>query len=231
MKLFGLIGGMGPESTIDYYRLIVAEYRARTTDGSYPPVLINSVDLHHVISLVGANELDQLATYLIAEVQRVAHGGASYAALAANTPHIVFDEVQRASSIPLISIVQATRDVATSLGLRSLALLGARFTMQSRFYADVFAPVDIALVTPTPEEQDLIHEKYFGELVNGVFLRETRDAILAITHRVKERENVQGVILAGTELPLLLRDHYTTDLQWLDTTQIHVKTIVDTMLL
>lgn len=140
MKRFGLIGGMGPESTIDYYRSIVAEYRARTTDGSYPPLLVNSVDLHHVINqpptaplrgrFVGANELDQLATYLTAEVQRVARGGASYAALAANTPHIVFDEVQRAFSIPLISIVQATRDVALRLGLRSLALLGARFTTQ-----------------------------------------------------------------------------------------------------
>jgi aspartate racemase len=229
MKRAGIIGGIAPESTVDYYRSIVREYRQRNAPG-YPSLLINSIDLQRLMDTVNAARFDEFASWLADEVQVVEKAGADFAVFASNTPHIVFEEVQRRSRLPLLSIVEVTCAEAKRLRLRRLALLGTRFTMLGRFYPDTFARDGISIVRPDPDDLDFVHEKYFGELVNAVFLPETRAAILQVIARMRERHATDGVILAGTELPLLLRDHYPADLQILDTTQIHVRAIVDTIL-
>jgi aspartate racemase len=230
MKTLGMIGGVGPESTIDYYKLIISEYRERKRDGSYPPIIINSIDLNKARDLVTANALAELTGFLAVEVQRLARAGADFGLIAANTPHIVFDDIRWQSPIPLISIVEATCEAAKALGLKRLGLLGTRFTMQGRFFLDVFARADIALVVPTPDEQDYVHDKYMGELVNGIFLPETRTRLLEIVDCLRQRERIDGVILGGTELPLLLRDAPPQSIPFLDTTQIHVRAAVAEML-
>ena len=206
MKTLGIIGGIGPESTVDYYRLIVAAYREQKQDGSYPAIIINSIDLNKLRDLVTANALAALSEYLVAELQRLARAGADFGLLAANTPHIVFDDIRRQSPIPLLSIVEATCEAAKALGLKRLGLLGTRFTMQGRFYPDVFSAAAITLAVPTEDEQAYVHDKYMGELVNGIFLPETRERLLEIVDRLRGREGIVGVILGGTELPLILRD-------------------------
>src|ERR1043166_1161628 len=108
MKTLGIIGGIGPESTIEYYRRINALYRERVHDGSAPSILINSIEMQKLVRWVEANELGEMAEYLVAEVGKLARGGATFALLSANTPHLVFDSVAKQSSIPLISIVRAT---------------------------------------------------------------------------------------------------------------------------
>ena len=230
MKTAGIIGGIGPESTIEYYRLIVASYRERKGDGSYPPILVNSVDLKKMLDLIGANKLSDLTDYLVGEVHRLGRAGADFGALAANTPHIVFEAVRRQSSIPLISIVEVTCRAAEALGLKRLGLFGTRFTMQGRFYPEVFVPSGITLVVPAPDEQDYIHEKYMTELVNGVFLPDTRRGLLAIVERLRVQEGIEGVILGGTELPLILRKVEERGIPFLDTTRLHVEQIVARLL-
>jgi aspartate racemase len=230
MKTVGIIGGVGPESTIDYYRSMIAIYRQESKDGSSPSIVINSIDMRKAVALFEANDLSGVADYLVAEVGRLAGAGADFGLLSANTPHIVFDEVQRRSPIPLISIVQATCDAAKARGLKRLGLFGTRFTMQGRFYQEVFSKEGIALSVPEPDEQDYIHDKYMGELVKGVFLPETRAGLLAIVDRLVEREKIEGVILGGTELPLILRDTEHRGIPFLDTTQIHVKAAVARLL-
>lgn len=222
MKTLGIIGGIGPESTIDYYRSLIHAWREQTKDGSSPSVIVNSIDLKKMLDLIAANELSEVTDYLAGEVQRLARAGAAVGLLAANTPHIVFDELQRRSSVPLISIVAATREAAEELGLRRLGLFGIRLTMQGRFYPDVFSKAGIALVVPDENEQAYIQDKYMNELVKGAFLPETRERLLAIVDRLAKQEQVQGLILAGTELPLILRGA-SCSIPFLDTTQIHVK--------
>ncbi len=226
MKTVGIIGGIGPESTIEYYRLIIASYRQRQRDGSYPPLLINSIDMKRMLDLAGANELAALTQYLRGEVQKLAQAGADFGALASNTPHLVFDALNHQSPIPLISIVETACDAAKALGLRRVGLFGTRFTMQGRFYADVFDREGIVLVTPSPDEQTYIHNKYMGELVNGVVLPETRERLLAIVARLKDEEGISGLILGGTELPLILGGEMGQGIPFLDTTRIHVERIV-----
>ena len=230
MKRLGIIGGLGPEATMDYYRLIVAAYRQQKPDGSYPAIVINSIDLNKVRDLVTVNALADLTEYLVAEVQRLARAGADFGLLAASTPHIVFDDLRRQSPIPLLSIVEATCEAAKALGLKRLGLLGTRFTMQGRFFPDVFERAGMTLAVPTEDEQAYIHEKYMGELVNGIFLSETRQGLLEIVERLKRQEGIEGVILGGTELPLILRDAAFREIAVLDTTQIHVRSAVAQML-
>ena len=229
MKTLGIIGGIGPESTIEYYRFIIASYREKKKDGSYPSIIINSINLQKAVDLITAGEFVQVAEYIVAELHKLAKAGADFGLLAANTAHIVFDEVQRQSPIPLISIAQATCDAAKLRGLKKLGLLGTRFTMQGRFYPEIFSREGIVLVTPDEGEQAYIHEKYMGELVNGIFLPETRERLLAIVNALQEREGIEGLILGGTELPLILRDA-TAGIPFLDTTKIHVESAVAQLL-
>lgn len=150
--------------------------------------------------------------------------------LAANTPHVVFDDLRARSPIPLVSIVEATRDVVLSMRLQKVGLIGTRFTMQGHFYSDVFSREGVAVVTPREDEQAFIHEKYMAELVNGVFLSRTRDALLAIADRLREEQAIQGLILGGTELPLILREQTYKGLPLLDTAKIHVESAIKHLL-
>ena len=230
MKIAGIIGGIGPESTIEYYRLIVGLYRERKQDGSYPQFIINNIDMQRMRSLIEENNLPELTEFLLSEIRKLAGAGAEFGALSANTAHLVFDALRRRSPIPLISIVEATCDAARASGLKRLGLLGTRFTMQARFFPDVFAQAGIALVAPALGEQDYIHDKYMNELVNGSFLPETRDRMLAIVERLKTEERIDGLILGGTELPLLLGRVKNAGIPFLDTTRLHVEQIVARML-
>lgn len=102
--------------------------------------------------------------------------------------------------------------------------------MQANFYPKVFNLSGIKLVTPSPEEQAFIHDKYLNELLNNQFLPETREAILKIIDELKQRENTEAVILGGTELPLLLRLDEHNGIRLLDTSRIHVAALVEAML-
>jgi aspartate racemase len=231
MKTLGIVGGLGPESTIEYYRFILAAYRERRPGGGSPAIIINSLDVDHGIALLNANQLADLEDYLVAGFEGLARAGCDFGLMAANSPHIVFEEVQRRSPIPLLSIVEATREAAQQLGLTRLALLGTGFTMKGRFYSEVFSRAGIELVVPTAEEQAFIHGKYINELLKNVFLPATRDGLFAILEKLKERDRIEGVILAGTELPLILREvEGRAGVPFLDTTKIHVARAVTEML-
>ena len=230
MKCVGIVGGIGPESTIVYYRSILAAYREQKQDGSYPSVVINSIDLTKMLGLIASNQLAEVAAYLIGEVQKLARAGADFGLFAANTPHIVFDDIRRQSSIPLISIVEATCQEAQTFGLKRLGLFGIRATMQGQFYPDVFSKSGIALFPPEPTEQDYIHDKYMNELVPGIIRPETGDHLLGIVDRLKEEQGIDGVILGGTELSLIMNMPQYNGLPFLETTQIHVKHAVAELL-
>ena len=230
MRIAGLVGGLGPESTIDYYRSIVALYRKRSPDGLSPGLLIDSIDLRTVVGFVAGARLEELADYVGGAVRRLALGGAQFAAITSNTPHVAFDAIARRAGIPMISIVLTAAQAAASRGCSRAALLGTRFTMAGHFYAEAFGRVGVMAVAPTGKEQALIHDIYMGELVEGVVRPESRTRMLEIVDAMRKRDRIDAVVLAGTELPLLLRGHEPADLAFLDTTQLHVQRIVETLL-
>ncbi len=230
MKTLGIVGGLGPESTVDYYQRIIALYRERQPDGSYPQFIIISVDLKKGLDFMDANNLTGMADYLLEGIGKLGRAGADFGLIAANTPHIVFEDVAPKSPIPLISIVEATCAAAKAQKLKRLALFGTRYTMEATFYPKVFSCEGIELFVPDPQDQDYIHDKYLNELVPGKFWPETRAGLLAIVDRMKAESDVDGVILAGTELPLILHGETHNGIPLLDTTKIHVEAAVAEML-
>lgn len=229
MKTLGMIGGLGPESTIDYYRFLIAAYRERVADGSAPPIIINSIDMNKGLRMVTTEKYAELTEYLLAELKVLANAGAAFAIISANTPHIVFDEIDARTPLPLISIVEATAAEAKKQGLKKLTLFGTRFTMQGSFYPKVFARRGITLVVPTPEEQDYIHDKYMNELLFNDVRESTREGLFRIIDRMIAQEGIDGLILGGTELPLAIRDIGDRKIALLDTTRIHVNAAVEEM--
>ncbi|MFL6594092.1 MAG: aspartate/glutamate racemase family protein [Chthoniobacterales bacterium] len=230
MKTLGIIGGTGPESTIEYYKRLIAGYKARVPGGGAPSIVINSVDNKSMIAWFTAGELNNVTEFLVREIGRLEGAGADFGLIAANTPHLVFEDVQKRVRIPLLSIVEATADAAAAQGLRRLALFGTRFTMQAQMFPEIFARRGLTIVVPNESEQEYVDDKYMGELFFGRILEETHVGLLEIAARLKERDAIDGLILGGTELSLIIRETSAAGLPVLDTTQIHVDAALDRML-
>jgi len=220
----GLVGGLGPESTVDYYRRIIEIWRA-DEPRSAPAILIDSLDVDRAIELVRTDR-PGLIDYLASSVERLARAGCGFAAFAANTPHIVFDDVVARSPIPLLSIVQACADEARVRGYRRVGVLGTGFTMEGSFYPDTFQRSGIAVVVPDRSERAWLHERYLGELLRGIFDDACRRGVVAMADRMRVDDHIDALVLAGTELPMLLKDRRVAGLPVLDTTEIHVRAIV-----
>lgn len=225
MTSVGLVGGLGPESTIDYYRRILelARHEGFTRQ---PSIVIDSLDVGTGLRLAEHDHAG-LIEYLSDSIRRLAGAGVDFVAMTANTAHLVFDEVAATSPVPLVSIVEVAAEAARARGLHRALLLGTRFTMEAPFYPAVFARYGIEVVAPPEAERHWIHERYVGELLRGDFRDETRERIVSIVARIRDTEHIDGVILGGTELPLLLQSPDVAGLPSLDTTALHVAAIVD----
>lgn len=224
MTTVGIIGGLGPESTIDYYRRILEAWH-QEDPATAPSIVIDSLDVQRGLRLV-EHDRPALTEYLLGSLRRLAGAGVDFAAMTANTPHIVFDELAARSPVPLVSIVEVCAEEAQRRGLARLALLGTRFTMEGPFYPAVCGRHGIAVVLPNDAERAWVHERYVGELLKGEFRDDTRRQSMAIVARLRDEERIDGVILGGTELPLLLRAPVIADVPALDTTALHVAAIV-----
>lgn len=225
--MVGLVGGLGPEATIDYYRRILAAWERRYP-GSSPALVIDNLDATHVLRLA-ASDRAALTEYVLGSVKRLEAAGADFAAITSNTTHVVFDGVADRSAIPLISIVETCAAEAARLGLKRCLLLGAGLTMEDCFYPNAFGRRGLEIVVPEQVDRAWIHAAYVGQLLKGDFRDETRARFVSLVHRLHEKGTFDAVILGGTELPLLLRAPAVADLPTLDTTGLHVAAIVERM--
>ena len=225
-KVIGIIGGIAPPSTIDYYRKIISGFQERGKTSQYPSILINSIDMTQMLEFVAKKKYDALVDYISREIQKLKDGGADFAAIASNTPHIVFERLQKRSPIPLISIVDVTVEYAKKLGMKKLGLFGTKSTMQSGFYQTGFSKEGIEIITPQIESQNYIHDKYMNELVKGIFPAETKKKLIDITNEMIELNDIEGLILGGTELPFILKEEDFINFKLLNTTEIHIESIL-----
>ena len=224
MARVGLVGGLGPESTVDYYRRIIEGWKQRGRTGT-PSIVIDSIDAQQLLGL-SRDDRHGLIEYLMASLTRLEGAGVDFAALTANTPHLVFDDLAARSSLPLISIVEICAQEARRRGYSRVGLLGTIFTMDAPFYPSVFSRYAVEVVTPPPVEKAWLHDKYVTELLEGVFLDDTRQRVNEIVAGLKRDQGVDAVVLGGTELPLLVRGDIVGGVPALDTTQLHVEAIV-----
>jgi aspartate racemase len=224
MTTVGIVGGLGPESTVDYYRRILEAWE-REDPSTAPSIVIDSLDVRRALDLV-ERDRPALTEYLLASLRRLAGAGVDFAAMTANTPHIVFDELAAQSPVPLVSIVEVCAQEAQRRALGRLALLGTRFTMEGSFYPVVCARYGIAVVLPNDADRAWVHARYVGQLLRGEFRDDTRREFIALVSRLRDEESIDAVILGGTELPLLLSSAAVAGVPALDTTALHVAAIV-----
>lgn len=224
MKI-GMIGGVGPESTVDYYQRLIKLYQKHLCRDDYPEIIINSINMTTMLKFVSDSNFDGLTGILLDAIQLLYNAGVKFAFIASNTPHIVFEQVRRASPIPLVSIVEAARMEADKHGLKKVGLLGTLFTMQSSYYQDEFNKSGISVYIPNEEEKQYIQQKLFSEIELGVFLDNTRNDLLKIVERMKADHAIDGIILGCTELPLILTEN-EYGIPFLNTTEIHTQQII-----
>ena len=225
MKKLGLVGGMGPESTMPYYHDIVYGVKERVGNDFFPNLTIESVNVFEVLRLCSEQKYDELTDYLMKAINNLVSSGADFVALSANTPHIVFHKLQERSVVPLVSIVEATRDEAIRLNKHRLGLLGTVFTMTGDFFRMPFENSGIEIVVPTREEMEFVNLKISSELENGIVKEKTLESFQKIIERMQKENGIEAIILGCTELPLLLNDK-VSPVPCLDTMKIHVETLI-----
>lgn len=230
MKKLGLIGGIGPESSIVYYRMIIQEFQKKTGSKDYPEILINSINMTEMLSYVFQNRLDELVDFLIKKIEPLKKSGIEFCAIASNTPHIVYEEIASKINIPIISIVEETCKEIQKKGIKKVGLIGTISTMSNGFYQKVAKKSGIEIIIPEPLNQDYIHEKYMSELVFNKIIPDTKTRLIEIVNDLKNKANIQGLILGGTELPFILCQKDFINIDILDTTKIHVEAIVAEMI-
>lgn len=225
MKRIGLVGGTTPESTIEYYRALIGLGRQVTTDPLRNPVIVvYSVDLAEIVTRQRAGKHDEVVEIFSAAIESLRLAGAELAALTANTPHVYFERLAARAEIPLVSIVAATCTRTATLGCRRVLLLGTETTMSSRMYPEALAAHGIGVVVPDHEERAFIDRTIYGELSLGVTSPATRRTFVEICGRHIASAGVDGVILACTEIPLLLKDG-DLPVPMVDTTAVHAEAI------
>jgi aspartate racemase len=204
MKKIGILGGMSPESTSLYYEHITRTYTARHGDYGYPEVLIYSVNFQKYVDWQRNGQWRDAARDMAASFERLRMAGADFGLIATNTMHYVFDEVQQAIGMPLVSIVDATVEAIQAAGLGSIGLLGTMFTMRERFFLGGLERAGIQALVPEAAAQPRIHQIIFGELCRGDIRPESRQIFLDAIAQLRDR-GAQGIILGCTEIPLLIK--------------------------
>jgi aspartate racemase len=227
MKKIGIIGGLGPESTVDYYNRIIQTFKEKGANLKYPEIIFYSVCMADFLKLMEEQHYETLTLWLNETITALKNAGADFAAISSNSPHMVYNQLEAVSPLPLISIVESCCNEAHKLGLKKLGLLGTRFTMNETFYQKVFQKQGLELVVPDTKDITLIHEKLFTEIELGIFKEETKLELLGVVERLMDKHHIDSVILGCTELPLILTEPSYIGIPFLNTTQIHVDAIVE----
>jgi aspartate racemase len=220
-RILGLIGGLGPGATVHYYRELLAAHEAQ---GRVARMLIAHADVNHGRPLAEANKLDELARYLADFIESTAAGGAEMAAIVAVTPHIWTAQLLPLIRIPLIDMVSEVASEIRSRGLRRIALLGTRSTVESR----MFGRLGVDVVMPKADEIDFINSAYL-DVVYDRSTPETFDRLRALAHTLIARDGAESVLLAGTDLSMVLNEE-NAGFPTIDCAGVHIKAIVKRLL-
>jgi len=216
LKRIGILGGISHESTIKYYELILKKYFEKFGNYYYPEIVIFSLDFQKFTDFEDNNETEEYIEYIMQGIRKLEASEVDFIVMAANSPHAVFEPVKEKAKVPMLSIAEITAVSAKQLNLRTLLLLGIKFTMQSTFYQNICYAKGIEVITPNESEQNCINEVIFEDLCIGNFNQNVKDKLLAII----DNYDVDGVILGCTELPLILHQEDSNKV-FLNTLKLH----------
>ena len=219
---FGIIGGIGPASTVDYYNGIIEKYIE--AKGTYPELVIDSIDMNKMCDYFENKDYSNALSMLVSAVYNLKNAGAEYAAIASNTPHIIFDEINRCSPLPIISIVEETCKYIAANGFKKVLVLGTGFTMKSELYNKSLTKYGIEANTPRLNDIEKLHSIIFPNLENGIVINEDKAKMISISESYIKEFNADAVILGCTEIPIMIKEG-DMSVPIINTTQIHIDAI------
>jgi aspartate racemase len=228
MNKIGIIGGIGPASTVEYYNRLINGYRKITGEDNYPQLYIDSINMTEMLTYVSENDYEKLVNLFINEINNLKICGADYIAIASNTPHCVIDELNSKTPVPIISIVEETCKYAQSNNLKRVLLTGTLFTMKKDFYKKSFEKFGIECLVPNDDEKKMIHNIIFPNLEDGIIIEKDKLLFKDICNRIIQDKKIDGIILGCTELPLMIKED-DFEISVLDTVEIHIKGILGKM--
>ncbi len=233
MKKLGLVGGLGPVSTLDYYRLINERYKdivkPKSVAGDNPEMIIYSLNLGVAYELVSASDWTGLSDYQMSAVEKCVAAGADFCAVAANTAHIVFDEMVKRSSVPLIGMIDETCKYASENGFKKILVFGTKFTMQSGIYENTGKKYGVQCIVPDEASQNIIQNIIFPNLEANIVDPGQKEEILSLSKKLFKDLDVDALVLACTELPLIIKDE-DLDIPIIDVASCHIDAIVKQIL-
>ena len=224
-RKIGLIGGMSWESSELYYRLLNEAMRERLGGFHSARCVMTSVDFAAIEAMQVNGEWERSGDLLAAEARSLEAAGAECVLLCTNTMHKVAGQITAAISVPFLDIVDVTADAVAAQGMRRVALLGTRFTMEEPFYAERMASRGIEAFVPAADDRATVNRVIYDELVHGVVRDESRAEYRRIIDRMVAG-GAEGVILGCTEIELLIRQEDVT-VPAFPTTALHVQAAVD----
>jgi len=218
-KTIGILGGLSPESTVAYYETIISEYRNRMKDQHYPEIIITSVDFDAYTEWFVAGKWEEAGRDMAVKFEHMRAAGADFGLISANTPHRALDTVTANTKLPVLSIIAVTADAVKRAKVKTVGLLGTRFTMEEEFYRKGLEDEGITALVPEGDDLDRVHDIIYTELVKHIITDESRTEYLRIIDRLIDR-GAEGIILGCTEIPLLIKPG-DLSIPVFDTTAIH----------
>jgi aspartate racemase len=228
VRRIGLLGGTSWESTAHYYAQLNEGVRARLGGFHSADLVLRSVDFAGIEALQRAGDWAALGERYAAEAAALRDAGAEVLGILANTMHLVHDDVVRASGLPVPHVVDAVAQAASRAGVRRLALLGTRYTMESSLYPDRLRAHGITSHVPTGEDAVETNRVIYAELVHGVVRGESRVALQRVVDRLVA-DGADAVVLGCTELAMILGPD-DLPVPVLDSTALHVHALLDASL-
>ncbi|PRZ14274.1 aspartate racemase [Laceyella sediminis] len=225
MKRIGILGGLTAESTTLFYNSLTRLYIEQHGDNGYPEIVIFSVRFQHFFNAFKQGDWEYCAQYLASGINQLEKAGADFAVISANMPHVLFDDIVKRVSLPLIHIADTVAEAAQAKGYKKVSLLGTMATMNASFYPDRLSKYQIECIVPDEPQKEMVHQVLENELFKGVIKEESKTAYLKLIHELKER-GAEAVILGCTEIPMLINSE-NSPLPLLDSSLILAQTALD----
>lgn len=226
MNKLGLIGGTGVESTIMYYRYLTYGAKEKAKKEYFPNLSIESLSVFEVLNFCERKDYEGLTKYLLKGIENLKACGCNYATFTGITPHIVFDKVAPHSPLPLISIIEVSKEYALKQGFKKLALLATKPTMNGDFFQKPFEESGIKVLLPKESEKEFIGQKIKDEIEHGIIKNSTKEEFINIANRLIKEEKAEAIILGCTELPLLFNE-VKSAATFIDVVHIHIQRLLE----
>ena len=225
LKHIGIVGGLSPESTREYYKIICDEYNQQVGGLNFPQITIRSLNLQEIVDLFRNNKWDEMADVIVSAIHDLQRAGADFAAIATNTPHNAYDRIKAYSPLEVLSIMDATTQEIQRDGLTKVGLLGTKPTMEYGFFQKTFASYGIETIIPEAEDRAEINQIIWRELVHGKITDTSKRMYQEVIDKLVNK-GAKGIILGCTEIPLLIKQS-DSPVKVYDTTAIHARAILN----